>query len=182
MNYNKEVIEKHFNLKIEKSLGYGENGNAFLTSKDSVIKITTDLNEFIFASQLLKNKIKNLVEIFEIATYQDKYIIHQEKVHCNDDIISDFICIKEIGMYERTDLCNICLDNEMLTSHQRSMLKDVQDAICDAKSKNTRFVDVHEFNIGISKNGIYKLFDQKKIYHNKEEIYKELELKVNRII
>lgn len=167
-----------YGLEIDKYLGAGSFGKAFLTTCGRVVKVTTNESEFVLAHSLLGKENDFTADIYEVDIVGSLPAILMEYVDTTgiedlyysiDDIMYDTnlkipeIDPKEYGMDD---------DSERL-------LKNLQLSIKEYKEK-TGFTpeDISEDNIGLKSNGNYCLFDQ---YVESQDLSQEYKMVVESI-
>lgn len=62
-----DAVTKHFNESIYKYLGHGDNGMAFVTKNENVVKFTIDKNEAMLWNRIKNTDIKGIAMIKDIV-------------------------------------------------------------------------------------------------------------------
>lgn len=162
-------------------IGEGDYGSAYETKCGRVVKVTTDMDEFICAYMLKDKKNPNLVRVDSLEIIDDeKFVIVMEKL----DTKGVSLLFKHLMLEADNQNCHfseIDVDDLMygLPDEAFSLLDDVMSASKQAKNMGFHANDIHENNIGKRSNGDYVLFDQRTCLGNnqiKEEYNKIKEL------
>lgn len=152
-------------LEIEGFLGSGDFGEAYLTTKNTVIKITSDEAEFVLAHSIEGKKMDNTVEVFHTSMFDNGLmIIHQEflNTHGVEDLFSELnleadaqgVCLLDIDTEEESMVYG-------LSDEAICLLNDISYSVYEYQKNGFNPNDIHDRNIGIKDNGNYALFDQR---------------------
>jgi len=150
-------------LEVESWLGSGDFGDAYETTCGRVIKITSDIKEFMAAFSIQCVKSNYLVDIHKAElTDEDQLLILMEKLDTNgiEDVFNDAMSLIDeysFGEWEYFDKDE--LPEDLITSEKSiNLIDDICSSIMDLRQKGIDIPDIHERNIGM-KNGRYVLFD-----------------------
>lgn len=164
--------------KIENWIGSGDFGEAHLTTCGKVLKVTTDVEEFVAASRIEGVKDDYLVEVYKTDAYENDLVILMECLDTDnvEDLFNEILTAAEEDGIEALEF-GVAEDYDL--SDEASLLfSDLQSCIQSYQKNGTNPMDIHENNIGINSKGHYVLFDQKdKIADLSEELKKILEEK-----
>ncbi len=157
-------------LEILNKIDNGMYGSAYLTSDNTVIKITKDILEVVCASKAQENKPKGYVSIYNIASFGQIYAIHQEMLEIPTfDIIVEIEesinRMKNHGVYLS---CGSSIDHEddaksyieSMSDFDRTLYSDITFSADRLFEAGGHPYDIHADNIAI-KEGKFILFDQK---------------------
>lgn len=151
-------------LEIEGFLGSGDFGEAYLTTKNTVIKITSDEAEFILAHSIEGKKMDNTVEVYHTSMFDNGLmIIHQEFL--NTEGVEDLFSQLNLEA-ESQGVCILDIDTEEdmeygLSDEAICLLNDISYSVYEYQKNGFNPNDIHDRNIGVKNNGNYALFDQR---------------------
>lgn len=91
-----DIISKRLGITLKDKIGHGDNGTAYLTSNGKVIKITTSSKEGKIAQWLLNNPNEYIIDIYDVWTVGDLYIIYMDHI---DKMASSISAIQQIFNY-----------------------------------------------------------------------------------
>lgn len=75
-----EIISKRLGTTIKSRIASGDNGVAYLTSNGKVVKITTSSKEGQIAQWVLNNPNEYIIDIYDVWTAGDLYIIYMDHI------------------------------------------------------------------------------------------------------
>lgn len=162
----------------DKELGIGMNGLAYKSSDNTVIKVTGDVSEFLFARLLMLkgSEFNHFPKIHNAIAYRDGvYVIHLELLDTSSIKWIDFNKWKEEFSSSDYDW-----ENYVKGSHLPQEIDPSQDALkCFnvfrkvwniTKEWNVQ-IDIEELrlnNLGIRNDGTFVLYDQGLIYDDEK--------------
>ncbi len=164
--------------KIDNWIGDGDFGEAYLTTCGKVLKVTTDIEEFVIASRIECVKDDYLIEIYKTDAYENDLVILMEYLDTEnvEDLFNEILTAAEEDGIEALEF-GVAEDYDL--SDEASLLfSDLQSCIQTYQKNGTNPMDIHENNIGINSKGNYVLFDQKdKVADLSKELEKILDEK-----
>ena len=164
--------------KIEGWIGDGDFGEAHLTTCGKVLKVTTDVEEFVAASRIEGLKDDYLIEVYKTDAYENDLVILMECLETEnvEDLFNEILTAAEEDGIEALEFGDA--EDYDLSDEASLLFSDLQRCIQTYQKNGTNPMDIHENNIGINSKGHYVLFDQKdKIADLSEELKKILEEK-----
>lgn len=165
--------------KIVKNLGNGNFGTAYLTSDDTVIKITSDKYEFLCASEMKGKDLKCFANIHDLEVFDDDSLgIHQEHLSKKIGLKRDFHKLFMVAWQDKYDQKATFNPNKDMAKIERDEASEgfiskfiskgmwkVRDGIklllAEAKINEIPITDMHCNNIGVKANGSFAVFDQR---------------------
>jgi hypothetical protein len=132
--------------------GSGDMGEAYITDKNTIIKVTTDETEMAIATKLVGQKLSNVVEIFDVQGH----IIHMEYLNTSrvEDVYS------EVQNYDNGDgIEYIDPDEHDMSDEAVKMIQDLNYGIYELGKNGIQNLDIKGDNIGKKPNGDYAFFD-----------------------
>lgn len=154
---------KQNDMEVEFWLGSGDFGEAYMTSTGQVLKITSDLGEFMAAFTLQGTKSDYLVDIDRAElTDDDHLIILMEEVDTEgvEDVFGEAMSLVEeyaFGSWEYFDQDELP-DDVFISDKALQLIDDIHSSIMDLRSKGIDLPDINPGNIGIKKDR-FVLFD-----------------------
>lgn len=154
---------KKINTSLEKSIGDGIHGTAYLTKSGKVLKITDDHSEFYNSFDLLGANNQHIVDIYQVQLFKDgKYGILQEYVDTKQ-AFKDYEELMEYAEdelgYDIDTLFELNLSKNEIPEHLFKLYEDVKSFYVEANKYGVCSTDLTEGNIGKRKNGNYVVFD-----------------------
>lgn len=155
-------------LTIDKELGSGAWGDAFLTSNGKVLKFTTDEDEAI-AAKYLKDKplnhVANVDEILYLIINNGEYLsscyaIIKEFVPFDDelkDILNRVYITGAVQNFNSERFIERAIEEN--TNINEDKIRQLASMCEEWKSAGFKTIDAHRGNIGLTSNGTVKLFD-----------------------
>ena len=162
--------------KVDQWLGDGDFGEAYITTCNKVIKITSDTEEFVAAYRIKDSNEDDLIQIYKTDVHKNNLVILMENLETDgiEDIFNEILAHSEHGITE-TLLYNNCEDFD-LTDEATTLFSDIQNCIHSYQKNGVNPMDIHAGNIGSNSKGKYVLFDQKdKTVDLKEELNEIIE-------
>lgn len=158
---------KDLGLTIKAFLGNGDNGEAYLTNDNRVIKITHDAKEFEIAEILAGEEHEHIVRIDKAACLdEDFYGILQERLKIDESFQAEMY--EELVLestYQNLSIVDLAdLDEDDFTSdlsfQAQEMLEMIKGAFNEVTSM-TGFIpsDIHFTNMGMNANEKLVVFD-----------------------
>ena len=164
--------------KIEGWIGDGDFGEAHLTTCGKVLKVTTDVEEFVTASRIEGLKDDYVIEVYKTDAYENDLVILMECLETEnvEDLFNEILTAAEEDGIEALEFGDA--EDYDLSDEASLLFSDLQRCIQTYQKNGTNPMDIHENNIGINSKGHYVLFDQKdKIADLSEEFRKIIEEK-----
>ena len=179
-----DKIAKKLNVRLIKKLGMGSFGIAYLVDNDKVIKVTSDKNEAENARKLIDQDLihfLNYHDVFEITLdgmdfstpddsmrdvkFSELYFILMDYVKplSKDDKEKWSILFQDYFHYSTND--ELFLDNVYFefgdsgVKYFETFVKQRSEFLEEGAYYNIEFVDAHQDNLGIRKDGTLVYFD-----------------------
>lgn len=130
--------------------GGGDHGEAYVTDKDTILKVTNDLDELRFAALLVGKKLDHVVDIYDVS---DR-IIHMEKLD-TDGVEELYYAAMEYGDIEEVDTD----DHPDMEPEVKKFILDVSWGMHELANEGIWNNDLKADNIGRKTNGTYAIFD-----------------------
>lgn len=171
---NKVLIEKTFkyfgaDFNDSYHLGTGNFGSAYLCRTEgsdiywNVLKFTDDESEAVIANSLIGKKLKHIVNFYRVAklnTKDDffKYVLVKEFVEdINLDFSRDYLddcvdCFYDYIYYKNEEKFKECVDDDKIFNNFIGLANEMEKL-------NISSEDIHSNNLGITEDGVIKVFD-----------------------
>lgn len=148
-----EAYAARHGMEIAGWEGSGDMGEAYVTNKDTIIKVTTDKTEMAFAALLVGKKLTNVVDIYDV----ENHIIHMEYLDTSDnELWYEIMNFDEHGDgIEYMD----GRDYDDMSDEAKKMLDDLQIGMRQLAGNGVRNLDLKDDNFGKKQNGNYAIFD-----------------------
>lgn len=169
-------------VSIEKRLGSGNWGVAYLTNDGCVIKATSDPAEVYNSIQLKGKELYNVANIYDVSYSMNDEIalIKQEKVNPLG-IIEE----KRLKTVERKlsdgdqsfvsfDEYYLAEEGVLLTKNELELARNIFEGINEVYDNYGIAEDLDITNIGVNNNGKYVIFDQKSVSSDPNEFIEKL--------
>tara|TARA_B100002019_G_C21225264_1_gene577038 strand:+ start:897 stop:1493 length:597 start_codon:yes stop_codon:yes gene_type:complete len=176
-------IEKNLTYNDLTFLGSGDNGEAYKTESGKVIKITSDKNEFLYATRLINNTSESNIDVYNTIEGNDRLYIIMEEINTDSNIEDLFNELYNIYTYfnDIDTILDIDLDEVedqdiFISNESKKMLEDlIESSLFYEKIGIPSYaLDIQPDNIGIKNNGKYILFDQRNMFLNPDMVQNEI--------
>tara|TARA_Y100000588_G_scaffold75071_2_gene78151 strand:- start:19460 stop:20488 length:1029 start_codon:yes stop_codon:yes gene_type:complete len=167
-------------LENEGWMNNGDNGNAYATSDEKVVKMTSDYNEFMQTFEILDNDSEYLPKVFDMRVFPSGELgIMLEYLDTSDSEELFRELEMEAGLQE-VDIMNIDVSIGMLSDEARKFGEDIQKSMYAFKEKGIYNFDIQPDNIGKNEEGNYVLFDQtnKEANDHDEDLFEDIKNKL----
>ncbi len=166
----KKYAEKN-GISIDKRLGSGSWGVAYLTNDGHVVKATSDPAEVYNSIQLKGKKLDNVANIYDVSYSMGNEIalIKQERVKSLGVIEEKRVKTVERKLSEGDqsfvsfDEYYIAEEGVLLTEKELHLARDIFEGINEVYDSQGVAEDLDITNIGINEKGNFVIFDQKSI-------------------
>lgn len=174
-----------FGEKIVSSLGKGNFGEAFLSNKNFVIKVTKDKAEYLTVKNkiLLNDNINGVItpQYFKVEQYNNYYLIVMEKVknisftEKENIIINKFkeLIFSFLKLDKDISLVIENIKEKIKDSKLKSILLNLTNIITKLNNFGINNVDIQENNIGMigNKYVVFDVVDEKYLNENTLESF-----------
>lgn len=130
--------------------GSGDFGEAYITEKDTILKVTNDDEELRYAKMLVGKKLDHVVDIYAV----DGRIIHMEMLD-TDGVEDLYYAAERYGRIEEVDVD----DHPEMEPEVKKFIFDVSWGMYELANVGIRNDDLRSDNIGRKANGAYAIFD-----------------------
>jgi len=148
-----EAYAAQHGLEIAGWEGSGDMGEAYVTNKNTIIKVTTDKTEMAMAAKLVGQTLSNVADVYDV---QD-HIIHMEYLDTTgvDDVYG------EVSQYDNGDGVEYidADEHEGISEEAIKMIQDLSYGIHELGRNGIQNLDIKDDNIGKKPNGDYAMFD-----------------------
>ena len=140
--------------------GSGDMGEAYITDKNTILKITSDDTEISYAKMVQGKNLDNVVTIYDV----DGPIIHMEYLDTDhiEDLYASAMGYSEYGSFDDIDID----DHEDIPDDVKEFIIGVQDGMMQLQHKGVNNLDLKGDNIGRKNNGEYAIFDMSSAKEN----------------
>jgi len=133
--------------------GSGDMGEAYVTDKDTIIKVTTDETEIAYAKLLVGKKLSNVADIYDVQGH----IIYMENLDTTnaEDVYND------MSQYDNGDGVKYIDpdDHPDMSEEVIQMIQDLNNGIDELGKYGIQNLDIKGDNLGQKPNGDYAFFD-----------------------
>lgn len=165
MNHYAEFYATSIGTEIDSFLASGDFGEAYLTTDNKVIKITSDVSEFVVADSLKHRNYENTVDIYDTAIFDSGVmVVYQEFLDTEgiEDLFNEILLEAEAQEVEILEIDERDFVYG-LSDEAYKMLNDLCYSVFEIQKRGFNPIDIHHNNIGLKENGNYGLFDQKDV-------------------
>lgn len=170
VNTNLDSFTTKNDLKELTYLGSGDFGTAYLTDKNTVVKITKDKTEYDIAIKLKGHNLQNVVSIYDADKIGTDMFIHMELLITDgiEDLYSKMQHIIEdelnlsLGevLYHDADYEGAAEElNINIPEYVSTLLQNINYGLYELSKFGLTTVDIRSENIGKKRNGNFALFD-----------------------
>lgn len=153
-------------IEIDRYLGSGEAGIAYLTSDNKVLKITNHKAEFVLATKIKGLLNKHVVDVYDTKYLDDdRMMILMEKLEIIPELRDMFNELQSESNEVELDILELLEHGEQeffdyLSEDAMDLLVSISSAADELAKCGFMASDIHNENIGLKDNGNYALFDQ----------------------
>jgi len=133
--------------------GSGDMGHAYVTEKDTILKVTRDKTEIEYATLIVGKKLQNVVTVYDV----EENVIHME--YLNTDGVED-LHGSAMGYAEYGDITEVDSDDHPdMPEDVKKFINDVSYGAFELQQNGVYNLDLKDNNIGRKSNGEYAIFD-----------------------
>jgi len=162
-----EYFEKNMGITTVSQLGNGAYGCAFLTDTGKVLKITTDRSEAVAACILKDKNLPHVAEVYEVYECVEDYlyVIIKEFVPFHNELKEVFNEVRYSIPWSLDEEYIEEFRTEAPTKHnlhgesEIDIVNQIAEMLLDWKVTGFTSIDAHLGNIGMTDEGVVKLFD-----------------------
>ena len=133
--------------------GSGDMGDAYVTGKDTILKITRDKTELEYATLIVGKKLQNVVAVYDV----EGNVIHME--YLNTDGVED-LHGSAMGYAEYGDITEVDPeDHPDMPEDVKKFIDDISYGAFELQRNGVYNLDLKDNNIGRKSNGEYAIFD-----------------------
>ncbi|OXX64809.1 hypothetical protein [Vibrio sp. V15_P4S5T153] len=180
MNKYCEAWAEKLGIEIAEYMGAGDNGIAFKTSDDKVMKITGDVGEFLHAHNLKGKSLKHFVEIYDTRIFLDGSMgILMEKLEICEELKEQFKTLCSIAKSKNMGIEEVDIDEDEYFDSIYDLQQNIADLFTEDHKNRLFSSDLHHDNIGLKEDGTIAVFDMRYDEHILRKL--DIETELNKI-
>lgn len=178
-----EAWAKNLGIKIIEFIGAGDNGAAFETSDNKVMKITGDVGEFLHANKLKGKSLKHFAEIYDVRIFPDgKMGILMEKLNVCEELKEQFRMLCQIAESKNMGIEEVNIEESDMIEDidgTQHLQQNIVELFAEDHQNKLFSGDLHYDNIGFKEDGVIAVFDMRYDEHIMRMI--DIEAELNKI-
>ncbi|MCF9166678.1 hypothetical protein J8A87_19675 [Vibrio parahaemolyticus] len=162
MNKYCEAWAEKLGIEIAEYMGAGDNGIAFKTSDDKVMKITGDVGEFLHAHNLKGKSLKHFAEIYDTRIFLDGSMgILMEKLEICEELKEQFKTLCSIAKSKNMGIEEVDIDEDEYFDSIYDLQQNIAELFTEDHQNRLFSSDLHHDNIGLKEDGTIAVFDMR---------------------